>query len=66
MKKIGLLSDTHNHWDERFAKYFAECDEIWHAGDFGDIRVADRLKEVAFLRGVSGNIDGSFVRMEFP
>lgn len=66
MKKIGLLSDTHNHWDERFAKYFAECDEIWHAGDFGDIRVADKLKEVAFLRGVCGNIDGSFVRMEFP
>lgn len=66
MKRIGLLSDTHNHWDERFAKYFTVCDEIWHAGDFGDIRVADKLKEIAPLRGVCGNIDGSVVRMEYP
>lgn len=66
MKKIGILSDTHSHWDERYAHYFAACDEIWHAGDFGTLDVADRLRSVAPLRGVYGNIDGDMVRHEFP
>jgi hypothetical protein len=35
MLKIGFISDTHAHWDEKFAFYFVECDEIWHAGDIG-------------------------------
>ena len=39
MKRIGILSDTHAHWDERYKKYFAECDEIWHAGDIGSEEV---------------------------
>lgn len=66
MRRIGLLSDTHSHWDERYAKYFAECDEIWHVGDFGTIEIADKLREIAPLRGVYGNIDGDVVRREFP
>lgn len=66
MKRIGLLSDTHSHWDDRYAKYFANCDEIWHVGDFGTIDIADRLREIATLRGVYGNIDGDVVRREFP
>ena len=66
MTHIGLLSDTHSHWDPRFAHYFAHCDEIWHAGDFGSLAVADRLRAIAPQRGVSGNIDGSDVRREFP
>ena len=33
MKRIGILSDTYAHWDERCVDYFTECDEIWHAGD---------------------------------
>ena len=66
MKKIGLLSDTHSHWDDRYEQYFKECDEIWHAGDFGSIEIADRLREMAPLRGVYGNIDGDVVRHEFP
>lgn len=66
MKKIGLLSDTHSHWDERYVKYFTGCDEIWHVGDFGTIEIADKLREIATLRGVYGNIDGDVVRREFP
>ena len=66
MKRIGLLSDTHSHWDERYAKYFAECDEIWHVGDVGTVDVADRLKTIAPLRAVYGNIDGQDVRREYP
>lgn len=66
MKKIGLLSDTHSCWDERYALYFNDCDEIWHAGDIGDITVADRLADIAPLRAVSGNIDHGEVRRRFP
>ena len=66
MKRIGLLSDTHAHWDEKYRTYFSECDEIWHAGDFGTLEIADRLREIAPVRGVAGNIDGTDVRYEFP
>ncbi len=65
MKRIGLLSDTHSYWDERYRKYFAECDEIWHAGDIGSMEVADRLSEIATLRAVFGNIDGGDLRYRF-
>lgn len=66
MTRIGLLSDTHSYWDERYRKYFSECDEIWHVGDFGTIHIADSLRQIAPLRGVYGNIDGVEVRREFP
>ena len=65
MKRIGLLSDTHAYWDDRYVKYFSECDEIWHASDFGSMEIADRLSEIAPLRGVYGNIDGHDIRMRF-
>ncbi len=41
MTRIGLLSDTHSYFDERIAHHLRDCDEIWHAGDFGDARVVD-------------------------
>lgn len=66
MKRIGLLSDTHAHWDERYIKYFEECDEIWHAGDIGSMEVALRLQELKPLRAVCGNIDGGEVRRTYP
>lgn len=66
MKRIGLLSDTHAHWDERYERYLKECDEIWHAGDIGSMEVAMRLQEIAPLRAVHGNIDGGDVRRMFP
>lgn len=62
MKRIGLLSDTHNCWDDRYEKYFKDCDEIWHAGDIGSYGIAQRLNEIAFLRAVSGNCDGADIR----
>ena len=46
MKIIGILSDTHSCWDDRYAAHFADCDEIWHAGDIGDITILRRLEEV--------------------
>lgn len=66
MTRIGLLSDTHSYWDDRFATHFAACDEIWHAGDIGSIEVAEKLKQIARLRAVHGNIDGYSVRHEYP
>ena len=65
MKKIGLLSDTHGHWDDAYIKYFSNCDEIWHAGDIGDIAVTDRLNDIATVKAVYGNIDNHIIRQEF-
>ena len=66
MKRIGLLSDTHSCWDEKYVTYFSGCDEIWHAGDIGDISIVERLERIAPLRAVSGNVDHGFVRQECP
>ena len=62
MKRIGLLSDTHGYWDERYARYFAECNEIWHAGDIGSQELAMRLNNIRPLKAVYGNIDGGELR----
>lgn len=66
MKRIGLISDTHGYLDDSVFKYFDQCDEIWHAGDFGTIEIADKLAAFKPLRGVYGNIDGKDVRLVYP
>ncbi|MEH6306386.1 metallophosphoesterase family protein [Olivibacter sp. CPCC 100613] len=66
MTKIGLLSDTHGYLDDAIFKHFASCDEIWHAGDFGDIALLDKLADFKPLRGVYGNIDNREIRMRCP
>ncbi len=66
MKRIGLLSDTHGWLDPRLQEHFAACDEIWHAGDIGDLSVTEELKRWKPLRAVYGNIDGTALRAEFP
>ncbi|OGX83296.1 metallophosphoesterase family protein [Hymenobacter glacialis] len=67
MTRIGLLSDTHSYFDERIAHHLRDCDEIWHAGDFGNARVVDELQALApRFRGVYGNIDGTDVRRTQP
>ena len=66
MKKILLISDTHGYIDEKIVKYANKVDEIWHAGDIGDISVTDKLKKIKPLRGVYGNIDDQKIRTEFP
>ena len=66
MTKILLLSDTHNHLDEKIFKYAETCDQIWHAGDIGTVAVTDKIKKMKSLIAVYGNIDGMDVRREFP
>ncbi len=66
MIKILLLSDTHGYMDKDILKYAKEADEVWHAGDIGNLEVTDKLSKVALLRAVYGNIDSAEVRSEFP
>lgn len=66
MKKIGLLSDTHAYWDNKFSFYFSNCDEIWHAGDIGSKQVLNQLKFLKNVRAVCGNIDENFFQIICP
>lgn len=60
--KIGLLSDTHSHLDERIFHHFKDCDEIWHAGDIGSMEVLESLEKFKPVRAVFGNIDDAKIR----
>ncbi|MDD4516225.1 metallophosphoesterase family protein [Massilibacteroides sp.] len=64
--KVGLLSDTHGYWDNRYAEHFKDCDEIWHAGDIGSLELITRLAELKPVRAVYGNIDGQDIRIQYP
>jgi putative phosphoesterase len=66
LTKIGLISDTHNFLDPSVLEHFKNCDEIWHAGDFGTSIIAEQLKSFKKLRGVYGNIDGYDIRSVYP
>ncbi len=66
MKRIGLISDTHGYFDERIAEYLSTCDEIWHAGDIGNIATAEKYHAIKPLKAVYGNIDGQDVRIVYP
>jgi putative phosphoesterase len=74
LTRIGLISDTHNYLDETVPEHFKNCDEMWHAGDFGNIGIAAQLSgcqvtqsgRKSLLRGVYGNIDGSDIRSIYP
>ncbi len=66
MKNIGLLSDTHGLWDEKYLTYFDKCDEIWHAGDIGSLDVAQKFEDFKPFRAVFGNIDGQELRSMYP
>ena len=66
MLRIGLLSDTHGYFDDRITEHFGSCDEIWHAGDIGDLEVITKLSRIAPVVAVYGNIDGSPIRSRYP
>ncbi len=66
MKRIGLLSDTHSWWDDRYLEYFEQCDEIWHAGDIGSLELAMRFQDFRPFRAVCGNCDGGDLRRLYP
>ncbi len=66
MKQILLLSDTHGFIDPQILKFVKQADEVWHAGDIGDLNVTDEIRKIKPLRAVYGNIDNAQIRMEFP
>ena len=67
MKTIGILSDTHSKWDPRYVAHFADCDEVWHAGDIGDIGLLEQMRaSFPVVRAVCGNVDSGEVRRECP
>lgn len=77
MRRIGILSDTHSYWDDRYLIHFAECDEIWHAGDICSTEIIERLSAPfptdgstpprrRIVRAVCGNCDGGDLRHMFP
>jgi len=66
MKKILLLSDTHSFIDDQILKFVKQADEVWHAGDIGNLDVTDTIKKLKPLRAVYGNIDDKDARAEFP
>jgi putative phosphoesterase len=66
MRRIALLSDTHSYIDDRIIEHCKVCDEIWHAGDIGIIKVADALEKIKPFKAVYGNIDGQDIRIRYP
>jgi putative phosphoesterase len=55
--KIGVLSDTHGHFDPRIPDLFAGVDRILHAGDIGLPWVVLELEQIAPVTAVLGNND---------
>jgi len=66
VKRIGLLSDTHNNLPKKVFDFFKDCDEIWHAGDIGSIKITDKLSRFKPVKAVYGNMDGHDVRIVHP
>lgn len=66
MLRIALLSDTHSYIDNRILEHCNSCDEIWHAGDIGNISVANAFEKIKTFRAVFGNIDGQEIRIRYP
>jgi len=62
--RIGLISDTHSYLDPKVFKYFEHVDEVWHAGDIGDIQILHDLKAFKPTIAVFGNIDHKNVQLE--
>lgn len=66
-KRIGIISDTHGCWDDKYETYLGDCDEIWHAGDIGTTELADQFEAMRpVFRAVCGNCDGGDLRMMYP
>ena len=65
MKRIAILSDTHSFIDSKITNITSNCDEIWHAGDFGHGNLIEDFIEKNHIKGVYGNIDGSFIRNNY-
>lgn len=66
MKRILLISDTHDYLDPKLIKHIEEADEVWHGGDIGSDELCDRIESIKPLRAVFGNIDDLSLQKRFP
>lgn len=66
MLKILLISDTHNFLEPKLIKYVAQADEVWHAGDIGQMALCQEIEERKPLKAVFGNADGQDIRSHYP
>ncbi len=66
MKRILLISDTHNYLDATILSHAENADEIWHAGDIGSLELLEKLQNIKPVHAVWGNIDGQDVRIRVP
>ncbi len=66
MKKIGIISDTHNYFCPKVKEFLKDCDQIWHSGDIGSVQCADEIQNFKQMIGVYGNIDDHKIRLEYP
>ena len=64
MKKILIISDTHNYLDDKLIKYIEQADEVWHGGDIGTYDLCKKIEKLKPLKAVWGNIDDHQIRME--
>jgi putative phosphoesterase len=54
---VGVISDTHGFFDSRVVRHFAGVEQIIHAGDIGGQAILDRLRDLAPVTAVTGNVD---------
>jgi uncharacterized protein len=66
LKKIALISDNHSYYGDEITEHLLDVDEIWHAGDIGNLSSIEKYRQMALFRGVYGNIDDQSVRDIFP
>ena len=66
--KIGIISDLHGTFDDHLAKFLAEVDEVWCAGDIGgEGEVLNGLRAMGkSVVAVWGNIDNHTLRLTYP
>ena len=66
MKKILIISDTHSYIDQSILKYVKQADEVWHAGDIGNIKILTEIEKFSKIKSVYGNIDDHVIRSVSP
>lgn len=64
--KICIISDTHGYLEPNTLSHLSQCDEIWHAGDIGNLAILQKIESLNPLIAVYGNIDGHEVRAAVP
>jgi putative phosphoesterase len=63
---IGVISDTHGLLRPEAVEALIGVDHILHAGDVGDPLILDKLRWIAPLTAVRGNVDTSGVCRALP